>query len=133
LAAAGNTFNRLKSRLVNAHQLTNIQKVEKLLVLPAVGQQKPSELLAEMSRFCPRGEEYSVFFNCSFLQKLPRDLHIFFSPSYFCWLLEVQHRPPLLRVCIVQASTRFIAVRTLFIRDVMTISEAKTTNGFKGS
>jgi hypothetical protein len=32
--------------LVTAHQLTDIQKVEKLSAMPAMGQQKPSELLA---------------------------------------------------------------------------------------
>jgi hypothetical protein len=59
-----------------AHQLTDMQKVEKLLAFPVLGQQKPSELLAEMLRFCPRGEENSFFFNCLFLQKLPRELRV---------------------------------------------------------
>jgi hypothetical protein len=57
-------FDQLKGRLVTAHQLTDIQRVEKLLALPPLGKQKPSELLAEMVRICPRGEENSVFFNC---------------------------------------------------------------------
>ncbi len=66
-------FDRLKARLVTVHQLTDMQKVEKLLSFPVMGQQKLSELLAEMLRFCPRGEENSVFFNCLLLQKLPRE------------------------------------------------------------
>jgi hypothetical protein len=74
-------FDRLKARLVTAHQLTDMQKVEKLLSFPAMGQQKPSELLAEMLRYCPRGEENSVFFNCLFLQKLPRELRILLSEA----------------------------------------------------
>jgi hypothetical protein len=74
-------FDRLKARLVTAHQLTDMQKVEKLLSFPAMGQQKPSELLAEMLRFCPRGEENSVFFNCLFLQKLPRELRVLLSEA----------------------------------------------------
>ncbi len=74
-------FNRLKARLVTAHQLTDMQKVEKLLSFPAMGQQKPSKLLAEMLRFCPRGEENSVFFNCLFLQKLPRELRVLLSEA----------------------------------------------------
>jgi hypothetical protein len=74
-------FDRLRARLVTAHQLTDIQKVEKLLAMPAMGQQKPSELLAEMLRFCPRGEENSVFFNCLFLQKLPRELRILLTEA----------------------------------------------------
>jgi hypothetical protein len=74
-------FDRLKARLVTAHQLTDIQRVEKLLSLPAMGQQKPSELLAEMIWICPRGEENSVFFNCLFLQKLPRELRVLLSEA----------------------------------------------------
>jgi hypothetical protein len=34
-----------------------------------------------MLRFCPRGEENSVFFNCLFLQKLPRELRILLSEA----------------------------------------------------
>jgi hypothetical protein len=74
-------FDRLKACLVTAHQLTDMQKVEKLLSLPTMGQQKPSELLAEMLRFCPRGEENSVFFNCLFLQKLPREMRVLLSEA----------------------------------------------------
>jgi hypothetical protein len=74
-------FDRLRARLLTAHQLTDIQKVEKLLSLPPLGRQKPSELLAEMLRICPRGEENSVFFNCHFLQKLPRELRVLLSEA----------------------------------------------------
>jgi hypothetical protein len=76
-----NPFDWLKARLVTAHQLTKIQHVEKLLSLPPMGQQKPSELLVEMIRICPRGEENSVFFNCLFLQKLPRELRVLLSEA----------------------------------------------------
>jgi hypothetical protein len=40
-------FDQLKGRLVTAHQLTDIQRVKKLLTLPPLGKQKPSVLLAE--------------------------------------------------------------------------------------
>ncbi len=74
-------FDRLRARLLTAHQLTDIQRVEKLLALPPLGKQKPSELLEEMMRICPRGEENSVFFNCHFLQKLPRELRVLLSEA----------------------------------------------------
>jgi hypothetical protein len=74
-------FVRLKARLLTAHQLTDIQKVEKLLALPPLGKQKPSELLAEMLQICPRGEDNSLFFNCHFLQKLPRELRVLLSEA----------------------------------------------------
>jgi hypothetical protein len=43
--------------LLAAHQLTDIQRVEQLFNLPPLEAQKPSELLAEMLRLCPRGQE----------------------------------------------------------------------------
>jgi hypothetical protein len=46
-----------------------------------MGEQKPLELLAEMLQICPWGKENSVFFNCLFLQKLPRELCILLSIS----------------------------------------------------
>jgi hypothetical protein len=57
-----NPFDLLRARLLTAHQLTDIQRVEKLLALPPLGKQKLSELLAEMMRICPRGEENSTGF-----------------------------------------------------------------------
>jgi hypothetical protein len=64
-----------------AHQLTDIKRVEQLHNLPPLGSQKPLELLAEMLRLCPRGQENNAFFNCLFLNKLPRELHILLSET----------------------------------------------------
>jgi hypothetical protein len=73
-----NPYTELRRRLLAAHQLTDIQRVEQLFSLPPLGAQKPSELLAEMLRLCPRGQE-NAFFNCLFLNKLPRELRILLS------------------------------------------------------
>jgi hypothetical protein len=70
-----NPYTELRHRLLAAHQLTD-QRVEQLFNLPPLGAQKPSELLAEMLRLCPRGQENNAFFNCFFLNKLPRELRI---------------------------------------------------------
>jgi hypothetical protein len=53
--------------------------VEQLFNLPPLAAQKPSELLAEMLRLCPRGQENNAFFNCLFLNKLPSELCILLS------------------------------------------------------
>ncbi len=50
-----NPYTELRRRLLAAHQLTDIQRVEQLFNLPPLGAQKPLELLAEMLRLCPRG------------------------------------------------------------------------------
>jgi hypothetical protein len=76
-----NPYTELRRRLLAAHQLTDIQRVEQLFNLPPLGAQKLSELLAEMLRLCPRGQENNAFFNCLFLNKLPRELRILLSEA----------------------------------------------------
>jgi hypothetical protein len=51
--------------------------VEQLFNLPPLAAQKPSEML----RLCPRGQENNAFFNCLFLNKLPRELRILLSEA----------------------------------------------------
>jgi hypothetical protein len=41
----------------------------------------PLEILAEMLRLCPKGQENNSFFNCLFLNKLPKDLQILLSEA----------------------------------------------------
>ncbi len=76
-----NPYTELRRRLLAAHQLTDIQRVEQLFSLPPLAAQKPLELLAEMLRLCHRGQENNAFFNCLFLNKLPRELRILLSEA----------------------------------------------------
>jgi hypothetical protein len=76
-----NPYTELRRRLLAAHQLTDIQRVEQLFNLPPLAAQKLSELLAEMLWLCPRGQENNAFFNCLFLNKLPRELRILLSEA----------------------------------------------------
>jgi hypothetical protein len=76
-----NPYTELRRRLLAAHQLTDIQRVEQLFSLPPLAAQKPSKLLAEMLRLCPRGQENNAFFNCLFLNKLPWELRILLSEA----------------------------------------------------
>jgi hypothetical protein len=69
-------YTQLKARLLAAHQLTDYQRVEQIFQLPPLGAQKPSEMLAEMLRLCPRGQEGSLFFTYLFLHRLPRELRV---------------------------------------------------------
>ncbi len=78
---SANPYTELRHRLLAAHQLTDIQRVEQLFNLPPLAAQKPSELLAEMLRLCPRGQENNAFFSCLFLNKLPRELRILLSEA----------------------------------------------------
>ncbi len=71
-----NPYTKLCRHLLAAHQLADIQRAEQFFSLPPLTAQKPSELLAEMLHFCPRGQENNSFFNCLLLSKLPRELRI---------------------------------------------------------
>ncbi len=76
-----NPYTELHRCLLAAHQLTDIQRAEQLVSLPPLAAQKLSELLAEMLHLCPRGQENNTFFNCLFLNKLPRELCILLSEA----------------------------------------------------
>ena len=69
-------YSILKQRLLAAHQLTDFQKIAKLHKMEPLGGRRPSELLAAMFEFCPRGHEANIFFTHLFLERLPAELRI---------------------------------------------------------
>jgi hypothetical protein len=91
--APANPYTELRCRLLATHQLTDIQRVEQLFNLPPLRAQKPSKLLAEMLRLCPRGQKNNAFFNCLFLNKLPRELRILLSEAEMADKLTMGRRP----------------------------------------
>src|SRR5450830_1373884 len=72
-------YTQLKARLYGAHQLSDYQRVEQLFGLPTLGDRKPSELLAEMSRICPRTVDNNLFFTYCFLHRMPREICVLLS------------------------------------------------------
>ena len=54
-------YTILKARLLDAHQLTDYQKVDSLLKMEPLGARRPSELLAAMLEACPHGQETNIF------------------------------------------------------------------------
>ena len=69
-------YTQLKARLLDAHQLTDYQRVDQLLKMGDLGARRPSEILAAMLELCPRGQETSLFFTHLFLCRLPSELCI---------------------------------------------------------
>lgn len=65
-----------KERLLLWTQLTSVQQAEKILDFPMLGDRRPSQLLAEMFEFCPRGKEGMAFFRASFLRRLPPEIRV---------------------------------------------------------
>jgi hypothetical protein len=66
----------LKEALMQAHQLSDYQRVELLSKVEPLGSRKPSDLLAAMIELCPRQHLDSPFFLYFFLQRLPREIRV---------------------------------------------------------
>ena len=59
-----------------AHQLTPLQKAHRVNSMPALGDRRPSQLLAALLEFCPDGEENTAFFQAAFIHRLPTELQV---------------------------------------------------------
>jgi hypothetical protein len=66
------SYTMLKEALMQAHQLSDYQRMELLSKVELLGSRKPSDLLAAMIELCPRQHLDSPFFLYFFLQRLPR-------------------------------------------------------------
>jgi hypothetical protein len=71
---AVNPFEVLMLRLLEAHMLSNQEKMDTLFKLGPLGDSKPSQLLALMLSVCPSGMELQPVFQNLFLQQLPQTL-----------------------------------------------------------
>jgi hypothetical protein len=67
-------YTMLKEALMQAHQLSDYQRVELLSKVELLGSRKPSGLPAAMIELCPRQHLDSPFFLYFFLQRLPREI-----------------------------------------------------------
>ena len=73
---ADRPYTALKERLMIAHQLTPLQKAQRVSAMPPLGDRRPSQLLAALLEFCPDGEENTAFFRSAFIHRLPADLQV---------------------------------------------------------
>jgi len=64
-------YAALKAALLSTHQLTDIQKAERLFNMDDLGARRPMELLTEMMELVQPGEEKTKLFAMLFLRKLP--------------------------------------------------------------
>jgi hypothetical protein len=67
-------YTVLKDRLLLAHQLTPVEKAFKLMQQPALGDRRPSQLLADLLQACPPGEQQTAFFRGAFISRPPAEL-----------------------------------------------------------
>ena len=75
-------YQVVKGRLLQSHQLTPVQLVSKMLALPAMGDRKPSALLAAMPEYCPPDESGTLVVKVLFLQRLPAGLQALLGTSH---------------------------------------------------
>jgi len=94
-----NAYTVLKGRMVLAHELTAVQKAAKVLQLPALGNQRPSELMAALMQFCPPGEAGTAMFRASFISRLPSSLQIHLSGAEMGDLRELTQQADRLWLC----------------------------------
>ena len=66
-----NAYGLLKERLLQLYEKGERARCRKLVDLPPLGGRRPSEMLAEMSTMCPRGEQNSNLFRYMFYFRLP--------------------------------------------------------------
>jgi hypothetical protein len=85
-------YSQLKERLMSAHELTPIQRARRIMQMPDLGTQKPSQLLAAILEWCPRGEEGSPFFIAAFLCRLPNELRVLLGHDDFTDLKAVSQK-----------------------------------------
>jgi hypothetical protein len=89
-------YVQLKERLMSAHELTSVQRAERVMQMPDLGAQQPSQLLAAMLEWCSRGEETSSFFIASFLRRLPNELRVLLRHDDFSDLKAVSQKADVL-------------------------------------
>jgi hypothetical protein len=70
------SYTLIKEALMQAHQLSDYQRVELLSKVEPLGARKPSDLLAAMIELCPRQHLDSPFFLYFFLQRLPWKIRV---------------------------------------------------------
>jgi hypothetical protein len=85
-------YTVLKDRLLLAHQLTPVEKAIKLMEQPALGDRRPSQLLADLLQACPPGEQQTAFFRGAFISRLPASLQAHLSNMDTADLKELAQR-----------------------------------------
>ena len=73
---AAGAYLALKKRLMAGTKLSDFQKAERLSAMPALGDRRPSDMMAVMLEACPRGWETENFFRFMFMSRLPTDLRV---------------------------------------------------------
>jgi hypothetical protein len=108
----------LKEALMQAHQLSDYQRVELLSKVEPLGSRKPSDLQAAMIELCPRQHLDSPFFIYFFLQRLPHGIRV---------LLAEEDRKDVRRI--VEKADRLVALHVPQHHDAIAAVPLSTDDG----
>jgi len=75
-APPADAYQQLQTRLLEAHTLAEFQRIEKLLMLQSSSNQKPSDILADLTQYCPVGKQQTHIFRLLFQRHLPREMRM---------------------------------------------------------
>jgi hypothetical protein len=64
-------YDTRKSCLLEAHILSDHEKIDVLFKSEPLGNRNPSQMLISMLVYCPAGMEQTIMFQYMFLQRLP--------------------------------------------------------------
>jgi len=117
-------YEAIKARLLQTHELTVYQRVEKILAMPALGSRKPSQLLAAMLELCPEGHTTSPFFTALFMQRLPREIRILLTEQDMEDLQALAAKADSLHVHVLQESS--VATLALDSDEESTVAAVKS-------
>ncbi len=89
-------FTALKAALLSSHQLTDIQRAERLFNMDNLGSRRPMDLLSEMLELVKPGEEKTQLFAMLFLRRLPAQVRVQLTEDLTCelWLRRLTAAPP---------------------------------------
>jgi hypothetical protein len=85
------SYTQLRASLRESHSLSNDLKMERMMLLPPLGDCKSSVMLVEMLEFCLAGKSATAIFAFPYLQVLPREI------GFCCQRTIWQTRGPLPR------------------------------------
>ncbi len=89
-------YQQVKERLLQMHELDRNQRIDKLLEMPSLQGQKPSDMLAKMRQLCPAGEETTALFRWMFLRRLPDKVKLMLAEDHSSSVTELAARADIL-------------------------------------
>ena len=76
-------YDKLRQRVIQLHSQTDYQRIESMILYPALGDGNPSALLDNLIQICPSSMVKTPFLHYSFLSRLPPDIRTHLIPENY--------------------------------------------------